>query len=224
MRAMLLLVGVLVPIAVSSGQMVSAHVVVGAPKWSTQFSGVTERLDGWSVGGAVELEKGRLGLSASGMRGRLAPPDPGSQLNTDVGELSFEGRYDVTSWFGCELRYAARAFSSSAGYQRWDMVGVGATASRELGTPAVYGYAQLLYFPVVDVSNQENPSFALGSDVGIAVAPSRLSLAVTLNYRIERFTFPEAVARSEQFESLRLSLAVRARRHAGRWTLGGGGQ
>ena len=222
--AFLLFAGSLLPMAASSGQTVSADVVVAAPKQSTRFSGSTERVDGSWLGGAVELETGRLRLSASGMRGRLTASDPGSVPRSDVGELSLNGRYGVRPWLGLELCYTARAFSSAAGYQRWDLVGVGATASRDLGTPAVRAFASLLYFPVVRVSYQERPRLALGSDVGIAVAPSKLPLAVTLSYRIERFSFPEAAARSEQLEALTLSLGVRARRHAGRWTLGGAGQ
>ena len=216
-RLTFLLAGSLVPMATSSGQTVSGHAVVAAPKHSTHFSGLTERVDGSWVGGAVEFETGRLRLSVSGMRGRLTAPAPGSVPRRDVGELSLNGQYGMRPWLGLELRYTARAFSSAAGYQRWDLVGVGAAASRELGTPAVRAFASLLYFPMVSVSHQETPSFALGSDVGIAVAPSNLPLVVTLSYRIERFSFPEAAARSEQFEALTLSLGVRRR-------LGGAGQ
>lgn len=224
MRATFLLAASLVPMAAPSGQTISAHAVVAAPKHSVHFSGVTERMDGSWVGGAVELEVGRLRLSVSGMRGRLTAPDPGSVPKRDVGELSLNGQYRVRPWLGLELRYTARAFSSAAGYQRGDVVGVGAAASRDLGTPAVRAFASVRYFPMVSVSHQERPKFALGSDVGIAVAPSKLPLAVTLSYRIERFSFPEAAARSEQFEALTLSFGVRARRHAGRWRLSGAGQ
>lgn len=220
----LLFAGSLVPVVASSGQAVSGHVVVAAPKHSAHFSGVTERLDGSWVGGAVQFETGRLRVSMSGMRGRLTASNPGSVPRSDVGELSLNGRYGVRPWLGLALCYTARAFSSAAGYQRWDLVGVGAAASRDLGTPAVRAFASLVYFPMVSVSQQEKPRFALGSDVGIALAPSRLPLAFTLSYRIERFSFPEAAARSEQFEALTLSLGVRAQRHAGRWTLGGAGQ
>jgi len=215
-----LLAASLVPIAAASGQTVSAHAVVAAPKHNAHFSGVTERMEGSWVGGAVEFESGRLRLSGSGMRGRLTAPDPGSVPKRDVGELSLNGRYRVRPWLGLELRYAARAFSSAAGYQRWDLIGLGAVASRDLGTPAVRAFASLLYFPMVSVSHQERPTFALGSDVGIALAPSKLPLAVMLSYRIERFRFA-ATARSEQFEALTLSVGVRARRHAGRWRFGG---
>ena len=223
MRATFLLAA-LVPMAAASGQTVSGRAVVSVPKYITHYSGVTERMDGSWVGGAVAFEAGRLWLAVSGMRGRLTAADPGSVPKSDVGELSLDGQYRVRPWLDLELRYTARAFSSAAGYQRWDVVGVGAVVSRDLGTPAVRAFASLLYFPLVSVSHQERPRFALGSDVGIAVAPSQLPLAVALSYRIERFSFPEAAARSEQFEALTLSVGVRARRHAGRWTLGGAGQ
>jgi hypothetical protein len=207
--------------AALSGQTVAAHAVVAAPRHSVHFSGVTERMDGLWEGGAVEFEAGRVRISVSGMRGRLTAADSGSLPKRDVGELSLNGQYRVRPWLSLDLRYTARAFSSAAGYQRWDVVGVGAAASRDLGTPAVRAFASLLYFPMVSVSHQERPRFAVGSDVGIALAPSKLPLAISLSYRIERFSFPDAVARSEQFEALTLSLGVRARRHAGQWRLGG---
>jgi hypothetical protein len=222
-RLTFLLAGSLVPITASSGQMVSAHAVVATAKHSAHFSGLTERVDGSWVGGAAEFGTGRLYLSISGLRGRLTAPDPASVPKRDVGELSLNGRYRVRPWLRLELQYTARAFSSAAGYQRWDLVGVGAAASRDLGTPAVRAFASLLYFPMVSVSHQERPSFAFGSEVGIALAPSKVPLAVALSYRIERFRFPETAARSEQFEALTLALGVRAWRHAGRWTLGGAG-
>jgi len=221
-KATFLLAASLVPMAALSGQTVSANAVVAVPKHSAHFSGVTERLDGSWVGGAVEFEARRLRLSVSGTRGRLTAADAGLP-KSDVGELSLDGQYRVRPWFGLELRYTARVFSTAAGYQRWDVVGVGAAASRDLGTPTVRGFASLLYFPMVSVSYEERPTFALGSNVGIALAPRNLPLAVMLSYRIERFRFA-ATARSEQFEALTLSLGVRARRHAGRWTLGGAGQ
>jgi len=214
----------LLPAAATSGQTVSGHAVLAAPKNSTRLVGLTERVDGAWAGGVLDFGAGRLNVSLSGMRGRLTGSDPGSVPKRDVGEVSLHGRYGLRPWLGLELRYTARAFSSAAGYQRWDLVGVGAAASRELGTAAVRAFASLVYFPMVSVRHQERPSFALGSDVGIALAPSKVPIAVTLSYRIERFRFAEAAARSDQFEALTLSLGVRARRHAGRWTLGGAGQ
>ena len=223
-RLTFLLAGSLVLTESSSSQTVSGDVVVAAPKHSANVSGVTARMDGWWIGGEMGFEAGRLRLSASGMRGQLTAADPGSLPQHDVGEVSVNGDYRARPWLGLELRYTARAFSSAAGYQRWNLLGVGATTSRELGTAAVRAFAVLQYFPLVSVSQQEEPSFGLGSDVGIAVSPSALPLAVTLSYRIERFTYPAAAARSAQFEALTLSVGLRARRHAGGWKVGGAGQ
>ena len=132
MKATFLLAASLVPMAALSGQTVSANAVVAVPKHSAHFSGVTERLDGSWVGSAVEFEARRLRLSVSGTRGRLTAADAGLP-KSDVGELSLDGQYRVRPWLGLELRYTARAFSTAAGYQRWDLVGVGAVASRDLG-------------------------------------------------------------------------------------------
>lgn len=214
----------LLPAAATSGQAVSGRAILAIPKHSTRLIGLTERVDGVWAGGVLEFGAGRLGVSLSGLRGRLTASDPGSVPDREVGELTLNGQYGVRPWLRLELRYTARAFSSAAGHQRWDLVGVGAAASRDLGTPAVRAFASLLYFPMVSVSEQQRPSFALGSDVGIALAPSKVPLVVSLSYRIERFSFPEAAARSEQFEALTLSLGVRARWPAGRWTLGRAGQ
>jgi len=207
-----------------AGQTVSGRAVIAAPKSSVRMGAVTEQLDGLWGGLAFDVQAGRFTMSGSATRGRLAPSPSGTAPKRDVGELSLAGQYAYRPWLRFELRYAARAFSSAAGYQRWDLVGVGATASHDLGSPAVRAFASLLYFPMVRVSQQARPTFALGSDVGIAVVPSKFPLACALSYRIERVTFPDVAGRSEQFEALTLSLGVRARRYGGRWTLGGTGQ
>ena len=220
-RLALVLAGVVVPSVAPRGQTVSGRAVIASPTSSARFAGVTERVDGLWAGLAFEVRAGRLTLSASGMRGRMTASEPGSAPKRDVGEVSLCGRYDVRPWFSVNLRYAVRAFSSAVGYQRWDIVGVGATASRDLGTPAVRAFVGLAYLPVVKVSGQPRVTFALGSDVGISVAPNRSPITFELRYPIERFRFPAAVGRSEQFEELTLSVGVRARRLGGRWTLAG---
>jgi hypothetical protein len=171
---------------------------------------------------AVDFRAGRFALSARGTRGQLTTSQAGLVPDRDVGEIAVSARYDVRSWIGLDLGYTARAFSSAAGYERWDMASVGVTGTRDVGTPAVRAFASLAYLPVVTIRAQENPTFAFASDVGIFVAPNRSPLTVSLSYRIERFRFPSATRRSEQFEALSLSAGVRAWRHGGRWKLGGG--
>jgi hypothetical protein len=219
-RVPALLAGVLVLAVDLAGQTVSARAVIAAPKSSVRVGGVTDRVDGVWGGVVLDVHAGRFTLSGSGTRGRLTASQTGAPLKRDVGELSLGGQYDVRPWLGLEVGYTARAFSSAAGYQRWDMIGMGATASRSLGTPAVRAFATLLYLPVVRVRDQVGPTAVIASDVGITILPGSAPVTCLLRYHVERFSFPTAAARSEQFETLALAVGMRVRRVDGRWKLG----
>ena len=195
--------------------------MLALPKNSVRLGGVTERADGVWAGVGLGLDAGRFLVTASGTRGQLTPTGAGVAPTRDVGQLAVSARYEVRSWLGLDLGYDARAFSSAAGYQRWNIAVLGATASRDLGISAVRGFASLAYLPVLSVTNQQRPTFGLGSDVGLSLAPNRFPLSFLLSYRIQRFSFPAAAARSEQFEALTFSVGVRARRRPGGWTLRG---
>lgn len=223
MKAAIALTVALVPMAALTSQTISGRTVIAAPKSSVRVPGLAERLDGVWAGLAFDVGVGRVTVSAVGMRGRLTSAEPGSAPDRDVGEVSLSGRYHVRNGLGLELRYVARAFSSAAGYQRWDIVGVGATASRDLGTPTVNAVATLAYLPLVNLGTQGRSSFGVSSEVGLTVAPRRLPVAFLVSYRVERFSFLN-LARREQFEALTLSIGLVARRVRGRWTLGGPGK
>jgi len=181
---------------------------------------VTERVDGVWAGAAFGFDAGRFLFTAGGTRGTLTA-STGPVPKRDVGEISVSGRYAVRPWVSFDLGYVARAFSSAAGYQRWDIVSVGASGSRDLGTPAVRAVVAFAWLPVARISGQPDPSFALRSDVGLSVAPHGSPLTFTLGYRVERFHFSRSAVRSEQFEALTVSAGVRAQRVDGRWRLGG---
>ena len=216
------LAAVLIARSQLAGQGVDARALVAAPRNSARLGGVTERASGVWAGMAVDLRAGRFTLSARGTRGQLTTSQAGLVPNRDVGEIAVRGRYDIRSWISLDLGYTGRAFSSAAGYQRWNMAGVGLTATRDVGTPAVRAFVSLAYLPVVRIRSHENPTFSFGSNVGIAVAPSRSPFTFALSYRIERFGFPRAIGRSEQFEALSFSAGVKAWRHGGHWNLGDG--
>jgi len=215
-----LLASILVPPAELAAQVVSAGAVIAAPMSGVRVGGVTERVDGLWAGLVLDVRVGRFTISGTATRGQLTG-DASAVPPRAVGEMSLSGRYEFRPWLGFDLRYAARAFSSAAGFQRWNYVGVGVTASRNLGTPSVRAFASLAYMPVVTVTGQERSPFAVAGDVGLSLAPNRFPITLQLNYRIERFRFPGAVARSEQFEALALSVGVRFRRRDGRWRVGG---
>ncbi len=204
-----------------TGQTVSGRALVAAPRSSVRLARVPERVDGFWAGFALDVRVGRLTLSGSGTRGSLKPDEAGTVPKVDIGEMSLSGAYDVLPWLRAGLEYTARAFSSPAGFQRWNIVAVRATASHALGTTALRAFASLAYLPMVSVSGQSRPSSAVGADVGIALEPSRSPFIARLDYRIERFGFPPVAERSEQFEAVTLSVGVRVQRRRGRWTFGG---
>ena len=125
--------------------------------------------------------------------------------------------YAVSSWLAAEAGYTARAFSSAAGRQQWDIVGVGINAWQALGTPVIEGFARLSYLPLVDVTGQESPNLSYAAETGITLRPSSVPVLVSISYAIERFEFPGG-ARVEQFERLTLSVGVLVSRIGGKWS------
>ena len=220
-RVALVVAGLLTPPAVLS-QTVTGRAVIAVPWSSVRLSDFTERTDGLWGGVALEVRTGRFTVSGSGLQGRLTSSSFNSVPPRLVGEISIRGRFDASPRLGIDVGYATRAFSSAAGYQGWSIARVGAAVSRELGTPALRASAGLAYLPVFRVTDQERPSFGLGGDVGIAIAPPRSPITINVEYRIERFVFWRFDDRSEQFETLSFAVGVRARRIDGRWRIGGG--
>jgi hypothetical protein len=213
------LAGLLVPSAALHAQLVSARAVVTAPQSSVRFGDGVERASGVWGGLEVGLRAGRLTLLGSGARGRLTPED--GLLARTVGEVTLTGRFDVLSWLGAESRYLVRAATSPVGYQRWELWGVGARVRQQMGGP-VRVSAGLVYSPVARVTGIEDPTLALSADVGISLFPGTVPLQLGLTYRTERYTFPSAAGRSEQFEAFTLVAGLDVRRERGRWTLRGG--
>jgi hypothetical protein len=109
--------------------------------------------------------------------------------------------------------YVARAFSSAVGYQRWDMLGLGAWVSTALGDPALQAYARGSYLPAVGVTGQPSPTLALAAEVGVSAMPHRAPVVIRLAYRFERFDFPgQPTARLEEFDRITLEVGYRVRR------------
>lgn len=221
LRLVTLLGSLVAPAPDLAGQAVAARAVVALPRSSVSLSGATERVSGVWGGAALDFHAGRFTLSANGMRGHLTPSSA-ALLGREVGELSVRGRYQIQPWLGFELGYAARAFSSAAGLQRWSLWGASGTVSRELGLPGVRAHAGFAYLPVVNVTEQARRISAWGTDVGISIASEQAPVFFGLEYRLERFSFPQIARRSEQFEALTFSVGVRVRRLNGRWRVAAG--
>ena len=199
-------------------QDVRARLVVAAPHSSTRVEGIPDEVDGLAGGLAVDVRLGELTLSASGVRGSLDPTGTASGLSRNFGDVSLGARYRVRSWLDLGAQYTARAFSSAAGHARWDMMGVGATASMELGTPSAIASLGVAWMPSVALSTAE-PGNGLASELAVSVEPVSLPVHLRLHYRIERF-FDIGADRGEQFESFAAALGIRLRRENGRWQMG----
>ncbi len=220
-RLLALIGSLLTPVAQLAGQAVAARAVIAIPRSSVSLNGAPERTQGVWGGAALDLRLGNFTVTGSGVRGQLTPLNGTAALQQDAGQLAVQGRYQLRPWLGIALGYTARAFSSPAGRQRWDLWGARATLSRSLGGPDVRADASLVVLPVVDVTGQPGATYGWGSEVGVSAAPERVPVVLRVEYRIERFTFPRISDRSEQFEALTLSVGVRVRRADGHWRIGG---
>ncbi len=206
--------------AVGSAQEFWASGVIANPTSRVSLNGTVQTTSG--VWGGLELGArfGRFHLTGFGTRGQLTPSGTSAPLDREVGEMGGTVGFAVLDWLAAEAEYTARAFNSAAGYQRWNMFGIGINAWQALGTTTLEGFARVSYLPVVEVTGQERPNFSIAAETGIAFRPSGMPLIFAASYAIERFEFPGGT-RVEQFERFSLSIGVRVSRMSGKWGLGG---
>ncbi len=190
---------------------VIAFGVVAGPRSTVLYEGTRETVEGVWLGAVVEVKVNRFRVSGFGLRGTLDPA--ANAVGRDGGEEGILVRFEPRAGVGVEAMYAARAFSSAVGYQRWDMLGLGAWVSTALGDPALQVYARGSYLPAVGVSGQPSPNLALAAEVGVSAIPHRLPVVIRLAYRFERFDFPaQPASRLEVFERIALEVGYRVRR------------
>ena len=67
---------------------------------------------------------------------------------------------------------------------------------------------------------QDTPDVSLGTETGVSITPRGLPLTLSAMYTMERYDFPGADERREQFDRISLSVGVPLQRAAGAWSLG----
>ncbi|HEY3278866.1 MAG TPA: hypothetical protein VGJ83_00015 [Gemmatimonadales bacterium] len=185
--------------------------LVAGPRSAVLHEGVRETVEGVWLGAVLEVKVGRVLVSGTGLRGTLDPV--ANAVRRDGGEQGVLVRFEPRAGFGVEAMYTARAFRSAVGYQRWDILGVGAWVSVPLGDPALRAHARASYLPAVRVSGQPSPNVALAAEVGASATPRGTPLQIRLTYRFERFDFPgQPTARLEEFDRIALEVGYRMRR------------
>ncbi len=182
--------------------------IVAGPQSTVLDQGAREVIGGVWIGAAVEVNVNRFLFVVSGLRGTLDPIE-NTPFQSDAGEEGIRVGFALRSQLAVEASYVARAFSSAAGYQRWDILGLGASVSVPLGDSALSAHARASYLPVATASGRSSASFAVAAEVGVSVAPRRAPLLIRLTYRLERFDFPGEPA---QFDRITLEVGYRVRR------------
>jgi hypothetical protein len=187
------------------------------------LQGVREETAGPWFGGSAELKLGPVVFGGRGLRGTLRPSGAGFAFNRTAGEVQALIRLAPVPWAGLEGSYTVRAYSSAAGYQRWDISALGIVLSAPLGHPAVRAYARGSALPsvymggdtsrVVFSTNGQSPGLRFVSEVGLKVAPSGVPLVLAMHYRFERYDFSGGSAgRLEQVDAVGVSVGFRAGR------------
>lgn len=178
------------------------------PRSTLVLGGIREAVTGVWAGAEIELKLGPATVTGVGLRGNLSQTENTFALKRDAGEL--RGRLTVSPvrWLGLEAGYGVRAFSSAAGYQRWNVPSAGVRFSSQLGHPALQAYARGAYLPAVKVSGQPTPDLGLAAEVGVAASPPRTPLRIAVDYRLERYDFPGST-RIEQFDAVTVQIGFR---------------
>ncbi len=182
--------------------------IVAGPRSTVLNQGVREVIGGVWIGAAVEVKVDRFLITASGLRGTLDPIE-NTPFQSDAGEEGVRVGFTPRSGFSVEASYTARVFSSAVGYQRWNMLGVGASMSVPLGDSALSAHARASYLPVATASGRSSSSVAIAAEVGVSAAPRRTPMLIRLTYRFERFDFPGEPA---EFDRITLEVGYRVKR------------
>ena len=89
------------------------------------LQGVHEETAGPWFGGMAEIRLGPVVLGGRGMTGTLKPQGSGFAFERDASEWQAVARLEPVRWLGIERSHTVRAYSSPAGYQRWDISALG---------------------------------------------------------------------------------------------------
>lgn len=201
------------PVAAGRAQSLSFSATAMA-QWTQSrlmLLGTEESVSGPWVGGTAELKVGPVALGTTVLRGTLKPATPGSALQRDGGEIRSLVRIDPVPWIGLEGGFTVRAFSSAAGYQRWNIPSAGIRLAPQLGHPALHGYVRAHYLPPFTQKNLFAGQVAgsgvqwdlgLAAEAGVLVTP-RAGEVFGFTYRFERYDFPGGAAgRLDEFISV----------------------
>jgi len=123
-------------------------------------------------------------------------------------DIQLAGSALATPWLAFRLGFDARGYSESLGQQRWFSVAAGAEGRVPLFDGAARALFRVSLLPIVSVSGQPRPDFAIATTTGVQFV--RAPLAGSILFTFERYNFPTSngLARSDQIAMLGLALGV----------------
>jgi hypothetical protein len=162
---------------VGSASLVTARVRSQVPAGIDQFTGS-------AFLGQGALAMGRVELSASYLQGTLNR-DGGTAAARDLVEGTVRLGVRALDWLTLETGPHARAYTLTAGTERWLFWELRARAASAFVGSAVQGYAELWRALSADANVPEPFDHAQGGEVGMVVRFTRTPLAARVGYRID---------------------------------------
>lgn len=146
---------------------------------------VASSLSGTLFGGEGRLALGPVGLDLGYWQGSLNTQS-GPQPNEDVVEGKALLGISPVRWFRISAGPFARAYTTSAGTERWLSWRVQGRVEDQLVPETVRGYAELWFIASSTVNVVQPFTSGRGGRVGLRLEPSRWPVWLTLAYGIEQ--------------------------------------
>jgi hypothetical protein len=150
----------------------------------SEGSALTERFSGSAFLGEGALALGRFQLGVSYLQGRLNPDGAvGAPRDLVEGTVMLGAR--ALPWLTLETGPHARAYTLSAGTQRWLFWELRARAATAFVGSAVQGYAELWRAVAANANVPEPFDHAQGGEAGMVVRLARAPVEGRIGYRID---------------------------------------
>jgi len=163
------------------------------------------KTSGAIFGGGVDITtRGMLSFRLNFMTGTLGSDTITVTRDRKMTQGSFDAGLAISPGLTVLAGAEVRRYETLQ-IERWLMLRLGGDATFNLGGGALRGIARVFVLPLISLASDQGgsataPTFGIQSELGIGFENRRLSSSLT--YDIERYNFPNAAARREQFGAL----------------------
>lgn len=163
------------------------------------------KTSGAIFGAGVDVTtRGMMSFHVDFMTGTLGSDTVTVTRDRKMSQASLDAGLAISPSFMVLAGVQARRYQTLQ-IERWLMLRAGGQATVDLGGSGLHGIARVMVLPLISLASDQGgttkaPSFGLQSELGIGFERRRITSSLT--YDIERFGFPTASARKEQFGAL----------------------